>query len=489
MEKKRLTILHSNDMHGDFVAKEVDEDLVGGVSMLSGYVDKVRKEEPNALYVVSGDMFRGSIIDSEYKGISTIEIMNILAPDVVTLGNHEVDYGVAHLLFLEKCAQFPIINANLYLTTYPVRLFKSHHIKEIGGMKILFIGVLTEEVIASTKQDKLIGSFIDVHEAALEIGKICNTYRTEDIDLTVLMTHIGIEADKELAQLLDPNWGVDLIIGGHSHTLLEEPVVVAGIPIVQAASGTAQIGRFDITVDTDNNCLDSYRWQLISIDDDHCPRNLDLEKVIARYKQHTDAKYSRVVTRFADRYTHPARNQETMLGKLIADAFKDVLGVDIVFFGSGSIRGEEIGPIVQYQDLLQLLPYNDEIYRIHVSGEQLRRMVKHILREEAFAGTTEFYQFSRGFRIEYDRRTRDLVSLSLNGYEIRNHDQFTLALQSFHLQNIEQFLNVTIEEVSGRQRPRVLSTNCTDVLEEYFSHQELVRVSEERRLILHGLDS
>ena len=85
---KKLTLLHSNDMHGDFMAKEVDDRLIGGVSMLSGYVGKVRREERNVVYSISGDMFRGSLID----------IMNILAPDVVTLGNHEVDYGIAHLL-------------------------------------------------------------------------------------------------------------------------------------------------------------------------------------------------------------------------------------------------------------------------------------------------------------------------------------------------------------------------------------------------------
>ena len=99
---RKLTLLHSNDMHGDFMSEKIDDRLVGGVSMLSGYIDKVRNEEENVAYVIAGDMFRGSIIDSEYKGISTIEIVNMLSPDVVTLGNHEVDYGIAHLLFIEK---------------------------------------------------------------------------------------------------------------------------------------------------------------------------------------------------------------------------------------------------------------------------------------------------------------------------------------------------------------------------------------------------
>ena len=141
---KKLTILHSNDLHGDFLAERIDEKLIGGVSMLSGYVGKVRREEKNTIYCIAGDMFRGSVIDSEFRGISTIEIMNMLSPDVVTIGNHEIDYGIAHLLFIEKCAQFPIINANLYLTTNQMRLFKSHVILEVDGMKIMFIGILTE---------------------------------------------------------------------------------------------------------------------------------------------------------------------------------------------------------------------------------------------------------------------------------------------------------------------------------------------------------
>ena len=268
---KKLTILHSNDMHGDFMAQEKDEKLIGGISMLSGYLNKVRKEEKNVIYTISGDMFRGNVIDSEYKGMSTIEMMNMLAPDVVTLGNHEADYGIAHLLFLEKCARFPIINANLYLTTTGIRLFKSHYIKEIDGMKIMFIGILTEQVLSQAKQDRLVGSFVDVKEAATEIGKICNAHKSDDIDFTVVLTHIGFEEDKKLAALLDPHWGVDVIIGGHSHTLLEEPAIVNNIPIVQAATGTDQVGRFDIMIDTDNNCIDSYTWNLIPIDDTHCP--------------------------------------------------------------------------------------------------------------------------------------------------------------------------------------------------------------------------
>ncbi len=481
---KNLTILHSNDIHGDFVFEEIDGIKHGGISLLSGYVQKARKEERNALYVIAGDMIRGSIIDSEYKGISTIELLNMLAPDVVSLGNHEVDYGLTHLLFLEKCANFPIINANMYITTNHARLFNSHKIIELDGMNILFIGILTEDVLASTKQDTLIGSVVDVREAAEEVGKICNSYKSVDIDFTILLTHIGFEKDKELAEQLDSRYGVDLIIGGHTHTLLERPLEINGIPIVQAGSGSKQIGRFDIIVNTDTNDIHDYTWRMVDLRDDQVPIDHQLEDIVNHYRKETDKKYQRIITRFVDEYTHPQRNAETDLGKLFADVFKDVFGVDIVFLGSGSIRGEKMGPIVLYQDLMEVFPYNDENYSIHVTGAQLRTMVKHILRDDAFIGETEFYQFSRGLRIEYDSQSKELISLSLKGKEVKDDDMLSLALQKFHLNSIKEFLNVTLEEVTLNKKPKLLTSSETDLLEEYLSTHDLIRAPEERRLII-----
>lgn len=102
---QKFTILHSNDMHGDFLAEVIkgEGNLIGGLALLSGYLNKVRKEEENVIFAIAGDMVQGSLIDSEYRGISTIEIMNYLSPDVVTLGNHELDYGLPHLLRIFSC--------------------------------------------------------------------------------------------------------------------------------------------------------------------------------------------------------------------------------------------------------------------------------------------------------------------------------------------------------------------------------------------------
>ncbi|HMN12636.1 MAG TPA: metallophosphoesterase, partial [Bellilinea sp.] len=228
MNTKRFTILHSNDMHGDFLAEAgtAPGEMIGGLSLLSGYINTVRSQEKNVIYTISGDMVQGSIIDSEYRGISTIEIMNYLAPDVASLGNHELDYGLPQLLFLDKMANFPIINCNMYIKKYNKRLFAPYIVKTVDDFDILFIGIVTEAILDSLRMDNQISAFITLEDAATEIGHICDAYKNDDIDLTVLLTHIGLDSDRELAALLKPEWGVDMMLGGHSHSLMDQPELV-----------------------------------------------------------------------------------------------------------------------------------------------------------------------------------------------------------------------------------------------------------------------
>lgn len=482
---KKLTLLHSNDMHGDFLAEETDEYLVGGVSLLSGYVNKVRQEEKNVIYAIAGDMFRGSVIDSEFKGMSTIGIMNLLGPDVVTIGNHEVDYGLSHLLFLEKCANFPIINANFHIKNNHKRMFQPYYIANIDGMKILFIGIITNDVLAQTKADDTIGAFVDIAEAADEVGKICNAYNAIDIDFTVLLTHIGFEEDKKLAAILDPAWGVDVIVGGHSHTFITEPAKVNDIYIVQAGTGTDQIGRFDICIDTDKNAIDSFTWKSIPINTTTCPRDLEMEEYILHYKNQTDKKYERIITRFACQLTHPARNQETALGNLYADILKDSFGTDLMFMGSGAIRCEKLGPVIRYADLVECLAYDDAVYMLTVTGSQLKRMLTHIMRDEAFQGDhTEFYQFSHGLRMVWSRGNQCFEELTFEGKPLNPEGLYTVALSHYHYQNLPEFLNITVEEIEKNAKVRVLATSYRNVVEEYLmKHQHLSREVEGRLVV------
>ncbi len=485
MNTKKFTILHSNDMHGDFLAEVggAEGNLIGGLALLSGYINRVRQDEENVLYVISGDMLQGSIIDSEYRGISTIEIMNYLSPDVVTLGNHEVDYGLPHLLFLEKMANFPIVNANLYIRKYNRRLMRPYLVLNVAGFDIMFIGIITETVLQSLMMDSQIATFISLEEANREVGKICNAYKNEDIDLTVLLTHIGFDSDKELAALLEPEWGVDMIIGGHSHTILDQPAVVNDILIVQAGTGTDQIGRFDIVVDDDTNSIVEWKWQLIPVDSSLAEPDEELTAFIDSFKEEVDRKYNTIVCRLARKLTHPRREEETALGNLFADIFAQRAQADVMFLGSGSIRGTEFGPLVTLGNLRSIFAFDDTLYKLAITGAQLKQVFSHIMRPENRDGEGECYQVSTGVKAVYVDDSSELESLAVGGEPVNEGQQYTICLQGFHYTNSEPNLGLTNEELTTIQPALVVTTSARDVLEEYLRGNQNLKSEVEGRLV------
>ncbi|NET55523.1 MAG: bifunctional metallophosphatase/5'-nucleotidase [Symploca sp. SIO2E6] len=484
---KKFTILHSNDMHGDFLAEATglaEGHVIGGMSLLSGYINQVRQQEKNVLFVISGDMLQGSMIDTEYQGISTIEIMNYLAPDVVTLGNHELDYGLPHLLFLEKMANFPIVNANLYIKKYQRRLMNPYLILNVDGFDIMFIGIVTEEVLKSLKKDKSIGTFIDLADATSEIGKICNAYKNDDIDLTVILTHIGFEEDKKLAAMLDPEWGVDLIIGGHSHTFLEQPAEVNNILISQAGVGTNQIGRFDIVVDDDTNSIVEWEWQLLPVDNNLATPDPEIAKLIACFQEEVDRKYNRLIGRLARKLTHPWRNQETELGNLLADIFAQIDNLDVMFMASGSIRSQELGPPVTLSSLRTILPYQDSLYKFTVTGAQLTQIFSYIMRaENRIEGEGAYFQVNQGVKAVYNEGEKRLESLSIQGQAVADEQQYSISIENYNYQNSDDNLGITQEELTKLAQPKVIATNYQDVLEEYFSYHQNINARIEGRLV------
>jgi len=507
MKIKRFTILHSNDMHGDFLAEvkaaespkgldgerspapdgagrsRTKSNLIGGLALLSGYINKVRHEEENVLYVIAGDMLQGSLIDTEFKGISTIEIMNYLAPDVVAVGNHEVDYGLAHLLFLEKMANFPIINANLYITKNNKRILTPYLILKKAGFDIMFTGIITEKIMDSIKQDKLIGTFVGVEEASREVGKICNAYKNDDIDLTILLTHIGYESDLELAKLLKPEWGVDMIIGGHSHTILDKPTKVNNILIAQAGVGTNQIGRFDIVVDDDTNSIVDYKWQLIPIDNKLAKPDKKLEEYIQTFQGEVDRKYNVILCKFSETLTHPKREIETSLGNLIADALSSSDNLDVVLVGSGSIRVKEMGPMVTLKDLLACFPYDDVLQRFTITGSQLWQIFEHFMRTENRNNEGECYQVNEKVRAVYSDKEQKLESLVIDGAPVDKTKFYTICLQGYHFNNSKNNLNISQEELLASGKSKVVTTSCQQVLEEWLRNNQNVGRKVEGRLV------
>lgn len=481
----KLTLLHSNDMHGDFLA-EVQEgsgSLIGGLGLLSGYISKVRKEEENVIYAIAGDMVQGSLIDAEYKGVSTIELMNFLSPDVVTLGNHELDYGLPHLLFLEKVANFPIVNANLYIKKFGKRLMTPYIIMDVAGFQIMFIGILTETTMDSIALDQLIETFISIEDAAEEIGKICNAYRNQDIDLTIALTHIGFESDIQLAKLLDPAWGVDLIIGGHTHTVLEQPELVNDILIVQAGEGTDQIGRFDLIVDEISNSIIDWKWQLVPINEETSEMDSSLQLFLDGFKNEIDEKYNKIITRFSVKLTHPKREVETTLGNMVTDALAASVESDIILIGSGAIRSKELGPLVTLGSLKECFPYDDSLSRFKKTGKQLKHIFKHIMRIENRDGEGEFYQVNDKIKATYSESKKDLISLKFQDKSVVDDKLYTITLQGYHIANAEANIGISYEDLTKLGSGTVVTTSAYQVLEEWLRVHPNIRETIDGRLV------
>jgi len=295
------------------------------------------------------------------------------------------------------------------------------------------------------------------------------------------MTHIGFEEDKKLAALLDPEWGVDMIIGGHSHTFLEQPAEVNNILIAQAGVGTDQIGRFDIVVDDDTNSIVEWKWQLLPVDNNLAEPDPEIEKLIATFKEGVDRKYNRLLGRLAHKLTHPRREEETELGNLFADIFAQLDSLDVVFVASGSIRGNQLGPLVTLNDLKIVFPYDDTLYKFRITGVHLVKIFTHIMRpENRIAGQSEYFQVNKGIKAVYSDVLHRLESLSINGQSLQYDNQYTICIDGYRYQNSEPNLGITHQELGT---PKVITTSCQDVIEEYLSHHQNLDSHIEGRLV------
>ena len=138
------------------------------------------------------------------------------------------------------------------------------------------------------------------------------------------------------------------------------------------------------------------------------------------------------------------------------------------------------------KDLQEMEPFDEEVYRFLVTGKQLRRMMKFMLREEAFDADahTEFYQFSEGLRVVYSRKKKKVVSLTMYGQEIGDEELLRVGMHKFHFKNLQTGLGISEAEVTRNGMPKVVATRSLGLLEEYFISRPFITASIEKRLVI-----
>jgi len=156
-----------------------------------------------------------------------------------------------------------------------------------------------------------------------------------------------------------------------------------------------------------------------------------------------------------------------------------------MMLGSGSIRKESAGPDFTRRELLEMMPYDDKLYQLKVTGEQFKKMYAFMLRDEAFAGeSTEFYQYSTGVEVEYDYNKKQFTKFNFEGKPIKESEIYTVGLQDFHYSNFKEFFGFPLEEVAANGKPVVIATSILDVIEEYLSTHATVDAMVEGRLVV-----
>ncbi len=265
VKNSTLTVLHTNDTHSrldPFPKGSGYRSGMGGVSRRATLVNMLRKKHPNSLLLDAGDVFQGTPYFNFYEGRLEYETMSMIGYDYGTLGNHDFDLGVEKLLKAMDFLNFKLINSN-YSTDIPKfkKFVLENEVIEREGIKIGLFGLgVSFKGLVSSESHKGITE-LDRYEVARKQVKYLRNEKK--VDFVILLSHMGVDDDEKFAKKIR---GVDLIVGGHSHTKLNKPLKINDTLILQAASSGIFLGKLDLNFV--NKKLDSYTYELIPVKED-----------------------------------------------------------------------------------------------------------------------------------------------------------------------------------------------------------------------------
>jgi 5'-nucleotidase/UDP-sugar diphosphatase len=361
-----LRILYVNDFHGfaEPYKPTGGKTLLGGIAYLAGAVDRDRQGHP-CLLLAAGDMIQGNVWANLFQGRSVIEVMNAMKFDAMVVGNHEFDYGLRVLQERVAQAHFPILGANVE----GLPSLKPYVIKELQGVKIGIIGVVTRDTLAG-HPGKLGDLKFTTPESA--IRKYLPELKGR-ADIILVLSHCGYPADRELAAQIP---GLDIIVGGHTHTKLLHPEVVGRTIIVQAWEHAKALGVLDLRV-RDGKIV-KFQGALQEISPATGAPDRQVQKIVARYAQQAGPIMHQVIgeTRVA-LDAQKVRTGESNLGNFIADVMRQTSRADVAMINGGAIKASIAPGKIENQDVYNALPYDNYLLAIRMTGAQLKRALEH----------------------------------------------------------------------------------------------------------------
>lgn len=375
-----LTLLHTNDIHGGIFPRENPQgpkgQSIGGAVYLEHILRGIRGEGQATLLVDAGDLLTGSpASEVRYKGIpggGLFEMFNLIGYDAWTLGNHEFDGQRSDLLEGLDSLTMPTLCANLtYDTGAPLsdRVVPYTLIAK-GELTIAVAGLITHNLHRVLPLDHLEGlalaSPIDrARELVQELDPVS--------DVIVFLTHQGLEADRRLARAIPE---IDVIVGGHSHTLLKSPIKVGNTLIVQAGSDLLHLGRLDLIIQDDR--ITSYRGQVIPLlpPPEALTPSAPLFDLVTQLEAEVDILYGRVI---ADIQIPLIRqqSQESNIGDWLAELIRQGARTQIGLINGGGIRRDiPAGPLT-LRKLKGTMPFDNKLATFTLTGAELKDLALH----------------------------------------------------------------------------------------------------------------
>jgi 5'-nucleotidase len=391
----RVTLLQVNDV---YQFQPVERGAWGGLARLSTLRRQIMRESPHTLFLLAGDTISPSVESITYQGRQMIDAWNAIGLDYSVYGNHEFDFGPGVLLDRVKESKFRWLGANV-IDTKTGKTFGDtplFEVRELGGVKVGIFGL----VLPETKTTSRPGPDVEFRDFCETARVVIPQMRAAGAQAVVALTHLAMAEDKQLAQCAP---GIDIIIGGHEHTLLQSSA--AGVPIFKMTADGRELGRFDLTIDPRAGRVTSIDWQVIPVNAT-VPEDPDFAAAMSKYKEKL-AELSVLVGGASvalDARSATSRTEETNIANYIADAFRLATQSDVALVNGGSIRADTIisAGELTLRDVLSLLPFNNDLAKIEVTGETLKRALENgVSLSGPRAEPGRFAQVS-GMTYEYD---------------------------------------------------------------------------------------
>lgn len=427
----RVTFLHVNDV---YQFTPVDGGKSGGLARLLTLKKEAVAKNPNTIFTLGGDTISPSVETRTYKGSQMIDAWNAIGLDYAVFGNHEFDIKMPDLLKRLEESKFTWLGANIVYADSG-KIFADTPpfvIREFNGVKVAMFGLLLPEAKETSSMD----DSLKITDYCLTANLIVSRLRAvEKVDAVVALTHLFMAQDKKLAECAD----IDLILGGHEHTLLQSSS--NGTPIFKMTADARELGKFTLNFDRTTKKLISMDWEIIPVTDE-IPEAPEFAPVVAKYKDLLQ-ELAEPVGRTAillDAGSESNRTKETNVGNFIADAFRQATDADVGFVNGGSIRADiTYNPgILTKRAVLSILPFNNAIVKVELTGRTLREILEHGVARSAEDNEPGRFPQVSGLTFKFDASRpagNRVTEILVGGKPLDDNKKYTLATSDFLVSN------------------------------------------------------